>query len=304
MWQASLPYILAAIALQTCSVLSQAYVVREMLLAFGPRIHLGDVLQIILAASFATVFIPSAGLSGLALRTKYLGDNGYTVEASLFTFILESLGLGIALSILVTLALLQLALAGRQVSWQALGLLAGTVLLASVLLAIIIDALLNRDWPLRSLRKPLALVNRVLSRWGRSPLTTTTLEQKLGDLRRAVFALDIRARLRLLLGSLGRALGEALCLQMTLLALGQIVPLYVTIASHGLSAAVGCFSSAPGGLFVTDSSLPALLAQQGVPVSAAIAATLVFRLISFWVPRALGLGAWYNLEKHNAQSLH
>jgi len=105
------------------------------------------------------------------------------------------------------------------------------------------------------------------------------------------------------LASLARALGEVLCLHMTLMAFGQVVPLHVTVISHALSAALGWLSSSPGGLLVTESSLPALMASRGVPISAAIAAALVFRLIAFWLPRALGLGTWYNLQRHTSRSL-
>jgi len=301
--QANGSYLVAAIAFQASSVLSHAYVVRKALLAFGPRTGFWHVLQIALAGAFATLLIPSAGLSGLALRARYLTENGYTVEASLCSFVLESVGLGIALSTLAAAAFLRLTLTGQQAPWWALALLLSTVLLGGALLAILAYAPRSGDPLSRWLHTLLGPVNRIRARWGRPTLAASALEQRLDHLRQAVLALNAPARFRLLLASLARALGEVLCLHMTLMAFGQVVPLHVTVISHALSAALGWLSSSPGGLLVTESSLPALMASRGVPISAAIAAALVFRLIAFWLPRALGLGTWYNLQRHTSRSL-
>jgi hypothetical protein len=95
----------------------------------------------------------------------------------------------------------------------------------------------------------------------------------------------------------------ALCLHMTLLAFGRTVPFHVIIISYSLSDVLGGLSSLPAGLLVTETSLTALLANAGVPLSEAVAATLTFRLIALWLPRAIGLGTWYNLDRHSDRPL-
>jgi uncharacterized protein (TIRG00374 family) len=90
---------------------------------------------------------------------------------------------------------------------------------------------------------------------------------------------------------------------MTLLAFNRFVPLHVTIISYSLSDVLGGVSSLPAGLLVTETSLTALLANAGLPLPVAVAATLTFRLIALWLPRTLGLGTWYNLQRHSARPL-
>jgi len=297
--QASALPLLAAVSCQAFSILSHTLVVQRILLAFAPRIPLRKVLQVTLASGFASMFIPSIGLSGLAVRGRYLGEHGYTVEATLFTFYLEAFGQATAYCLIVALALLWQTLGGQAVPWQPLALLVSITLLGSISLALILADPRRRDWRYALL----AQVNKICTRGSRLPIPDSELEQRLTVARQSVLALSTQARLHLLLGNLGRGLGTALCLHMTLLAFDQHVPLHLTIINHTLSDMLGGASSIPGGLLVTETSLSALLANAGVPLSAAIAATLSFRLIALWLPRVLGLATWYNLQRHSARPL-
>ncbi|MGC8785810.1 MAG: lysylphosphatidylglycerol synthase domain-containing protein, partial [Anaerolineae bacterium] len=97
------PYLLGALALQILSVLLGAYIVHQMLPAFGAAMDFTRVLHVTQASSFASLFIPSAGLSSLAVRTRYLGENGCSIEGTFLIFALETLGQGFAISIWVAL---------------------------------------------------------------------------------------------------------------------------------------------------------------------------------------------------------
>jgi len=299
MRQASALPLLAALACQGLSTLSHTYVVHRTLLAFGPRTGFWNVLQVTLASGFATVFIPSVGLSGLAVRNRYLGEYGYTTGAAILTFSLEMLGQSTAHCLIVGLALLRHILGGEAAPWRALVLLVSMVLLGIASLALLLSDPHKRDWRYALLEQ----VNRIRTRWSRLPLPASELEQRLSFLRQAMLALSSQAGLRLLLGNLGRVFGMALCLQMTLLAFDQVVPLHVTIISYSLSDVLGGASSLPAGLLVTETSLSALLVNAGLPLPVAVAATLTFRLITLWLPRTLGLGTWYNLQRHSARPL-
>ena len=89
----------------------------------------------------------------------------------------------------------------------------------------------------------------------------------------------------------------------TLLAFDQAMPLHVTVIGYSLSDVLGGVSSLPAGLLVTETSLSALLANAGLPLPVAVAATLTFRLITLWLPRTLGLGTLYNLQRRSARPL-
>jgi uncharacterized protein (TIRG00374 family) len=297
--QASVPPLLVALACEGLSILSHTYVVHRLLLAFGRFTSFWKVLQVALASGFATMFIPSVGVSGLALRSRYLGEYGYTTAATLLTFSLEGLLQAVSHCVIVILALLWHVWAGQAAPWWALALLLSMVLLGSVSLALLLSAPHKPDWRYALL----ARANRLRTRWGRLPIPTSELEKRLSTSRQAVLSLGTQAGVRLLFGNIGRTLGGALCLQFTLMAFGQAVPFHSTVISYSLSDILGGASSLPGGLFVTETSLSASLANSGVPLTAAVAATLTFRLMALWLPRALGLGTWYNLQRHSSRPL-
>jgi len=49
----------------------------------------------------------------------------------------------------------------------------------------------------------------------------------------------------------------------------------------------------PGGLGFVEAGLTATLAAAGIGAEEAVAATLLFRLVSFWLPLPVGAGAWW-----------
>jgi uncharacterized protein (TIRG00374 family) len=292
-------YLLLAVALQVAALLGTDYLVHQAAPAFGPRLSFGFVVQVLMASQFTTMFIPSAGLSGLALRTRYFRERGCPLGASLLTYALEVLAQGIAIAIAVALALLSLTLAGRGAPWWILVLLLATMLVGVAALSLLLADPRQGDWRHAMLER----VSKALVRLGRRPLPTATIQQRLGQMRQAVVTISPPLRLRLLLTALARTAADILCLQVTLLAFGQVVPLERTTLGFGLSNILAYLSSLPGGLFVTEGSLLAILAKEGVPVAMAVAATLTYRLFAFWMPRMLGLVTLWSLQRQSNQPL-
>ena len=297
--QADGRYLLAALALQIVSLLCIAYLVHQAVPAFGPALDFGCVLQVIMASQFTSMFIPSAGLSGLALRVRYFGERGCQVETALASYALEGLGHGLAIAVTVTLVLLSLTLTGQGAPWWILALLLAPMLLGLAVLAIALGQPQSDDWRYAVLDR----VNKVLARLGRRPLEAAPLQQRLDQVRQAVRALSGPRRLRLLVASMGRILSDILCLQMTLLAFGQAVRLSMTTLGYTLSSVLAYLSALPGGLFVTESSLSAILAREAVPAAVAVAATLTYRLFAFWLPRVVGLLSLLNLQRQSSRPL-
>jgi len=296
---ASLLPVLGSLICQGASYVSHAYVVRRILLAFGPRLRLWRVLQITLASAFATMLLPSAGLSGIALRARYLSDDGCGLGETFLTSNLESLGQSAAYSLMVLGAFVLHLQQGQVPPWTSLLLLASVALLGALFLVVALSDPHKRDWRYKSL----ARVNAIRSRWGRSEVAASSLEQRLVTLRQAVRTLGSEAGAQLLLGNLGRAVFGALSLQLVLVAFGQAMPFYATIISFSLSDVLGGLTALPAGLLVTETTLTALLVRSGVSPSVALAATLTFRLIAVWLPRLVGVGAWINLERQCSRPL-
>ncbi len=295
--QASAWPLVGALLCQMVSVLSQTYVAQRLMSRFGPHLGFGEALQVMLASGLATLLIPSAGVSGLVVRARYLGELGFTAEATLFGYYLETLGQGVGHSVLLTGALLAGTLHERADLLRPLVLLLGGVILGGVVLALLLSRPRERDWRHALLER----VNAVLIRLRRRPVPVEQLEQRLHKMREALASLGWGDQLRILAGGIGRVLASALSLQLALRALGQTVSLGTTIVAFSISDVLGYVSTLPGGLVVIETSLLALLSSLGVPVDIASTATLIYRLVALWLPRSLGALTWFNLQRKSSK---
>jgi hypothetical protein len=53
----------------------------------------------------------------------------------------------------------------------------------------------------------------------------------------------------------------------------------------------------PGGLGFVEAGLVGTLALSGITTAQAVLATLVFRLVSFWLPIPIGFAAWWMFRR-------
>ncbi len=81
---------------------------------------------------------------------------------------------------------------------------------------------------------------------------------------------------------------EAAALWLVLTAFSIDVKVFQVLAAFGSSQIVGGLPGMPGGLGVTEGTLAVILAAYGFRVSSTIAPVLVFRIVSYWLPAALG----------------
>jgi uncharacterized protein (TIRG00374 family) len=89
----------------------------------------------------------------------------------------------------------------------------------------------------------------------------------------------------------GRLVAEAAALWLVLDAFGIEVNVYQVMAAFGVSQLAGGVPGTPGGMGITEGALAFILAAYGFPVTITLAPVLVFRVISYWLPAALGFMA-------------
>jgi len=101
-----------------------------------------------------------------------------------------------------------------------------------------------------------------------------------------------RPRLHVLatLWQLATIVNDALTMWVLLLALGVHAPLPLVFASFMVSTLLRTVSIVPAGIGPFEAASVATLTLANVPITAALAATLAFRALSFWLP--LGPGLW------------
>jgi uncharacterized protein (TIRG00374 family) len=78
------------------------------------------------------------------------------------------------------------------------------------------------------------------------------------------------------------------CLALSLIAVGSPVPWSTLILVWSVGVGAGSFGLTPGGLGLVEAALAAALVAAGVHSPQAVAAVLVYRLISFWLVDAVG----------------
>ncbi len=92
--------------------------------------------------------------------------------------------------------------------------------------------------------------------------------------------------------------GDIFCLYFALLSFNYTPHISIVIFTYCVSKIMATISFIPGGLGVIEASMSLLLIGFGVPAPTALAAVLIFRLISFWLPIPLGLVSFLNLQRN------
>lgn len=72
------------------------------------------------------------------------------------------------------------------------------------------------------------------------------------------------------------------------LGLGHTIPVYIISGAFIGTNIISLLPFAPGALILYESSMTYLFVSLGIPLSASIIATLVYRLLSFWLPMPAG----------------
>ena len=91
--------------------------------------------------------------------------------------------------------------------------------------------------------------------------------------------------------AVGRWAFEYFALLLTLYAIGANPNPWVALLAFVAASVLGMIPLTPGGLGFVEAGLTALLVLSGITPGEAVLATLVFRLVSFWLPMPIGLVA-------------
>jgi uncharacterized protein (TIRG00374 family) len=87
------------------------------------------------------------------------------------------------------------------------------------------------------------------------------------------------------------------CLYVCLQALGLSLPLSVVLVVFTLGVSAGEAVPTPGGLGGFEAGLAAGFVAYGIEPSQALAAAILYRLVSYWLPLAAGLAAFIASER-------
>jgi uncharacterized protein (TIRG00374 family) len=102
-----------------------------------------------------------------------------------------------------------------------------------------------------------------------------------------------------LLSSMALTLGNVLCLSACAMALGIHLPFAVIVLIFSFGIGAGTATPTPGGLGGFEAGLAAAFITYHVSSPAALAAALLYRLISYWLPLAFGAAAFVICQRRN-----
>jgi uncharacterized protein (TIRG00374 family) len=265
-------WLLVAAGLQGATYVCAAAVWQRALAHRGVRLPLGRLVPLGLAKLFMDQAVPSAGMSGTVLVVRALERRGVPRDHAVGSVVTSLLAFYLGYLVATALAVAILAAHGEVPTVVLLPAAALCVLAAGLPLAVL--ALRRRV----TLRPP-----GWAERW---PGVRDVASALRADSERRFFAPRTLAETTLLQIAIFAL--DALTLGATLRAVASPAGAPVVFASFVLASVVSTLAWVPGGLGTFDASSVALLHLAGVSVPSALAATLLLRGFSFWLPMIPG----------------
>ncbi|WP_324789588.1 YbhN family protein [Streptomyces sp. H51] len=280
-----------AVALEAASFLALASLQRWLLRRAVVRPGLGTMTAFVLAANAMAGVIPAGSALSVAWAIRQLRRR--QIGLALGVAMLAVSG---ALSALTLASLLAVGALVANPAGPAPGLRAVILVSAAVLATVTVSAVaLTRSSAARGVMRHAG--NRVA---GNRPAL-----RRLGKLLSEVLhqAESIQPGLRhwgrpFALASLNWVC-DAAALTACLWALDIDVPWRGVLVAYGLTQISISLRLTPGSVGIAEASLGALLVVQGLRADQAIAAALLYRIVSFWMPQPVGWASWLRLTLHS-----
>lgn len=266
-------WLLVGALLQVATYVCAAGVWARALAAHGEHRPLPSLVSLGLAKLFMDQALPSAGLSGslLVLRGMAQRNVRYEVGVAVFLVGLVSFYLAFGVALALTLAILWVqGDLSRVFLWLTSGFLLVALLVPLSVLWLRRHGAQRLPGVLLRLA-PVAAMLKVLGATSVTELRRPGLLAETTALQLCIFLLD------------------AATLGVALLALGGAASAGTVFASFVTASVVATLTLLPGGIGTFDTSCVAMLHVTGVPIEAALTATLLFRGLSLFLPLLPGL---------------
>jgi uncharacterized protein (TIRG00374 family) len=293
--RANWTWLFVAILLQLISYSFLTWLNYLALQPFSGKIRFRRLAAILTSMAFIEVAIPSAGASGVAMRARMLQKHGqYTLEASLFSLVVETLYEGVIVASVAFAGLLYLLQIGGMSGADIGGLAAA---------GICIGGLVWGSWRIiQHEQRSRQLLSRFIRFWNRvlgkiRPIEIDHFEQRLELFHAGLAKFRTAPRWKFWLAAFGKVVFDVATLGACFYLFNHAISSETLLVGYGLVLLLSGLAALPGGLGLADVSLPVIFAQLGVIGSVALAAGLMYRLIAFWAVRFLGFVSWQFLER-------
>ena len=275
-------WIPAVIVLESASIAALAGMQRRLLAAGGASVGVRAMLATTFAANALSVSVPLAGPElGTAFAFRRYTGQGADAPLAAWSLVVGGVASAVAAALLVAGGVL--ASGNLPVTAAA----ATTVTLAAAALAAAVAAARRARirgaagkpaaWMLRHalrlLRRPAEDPAQVIRAWA----------GRLGSLRLTASGWMLVTGL-----ALANWLADAAVLTVSIHAAGAAVPWNALLLAYGSGVGAQSVNITPGGVGITEGTLGLILVAAGLRAGQAVAAVLLYRLISFWLVASAG----------------
>jgi len=271
-----------AVAAEAGSMAAFARPQRRLIRAGGTKLHLGSVMAITYAGNAISVSLPLAGPE-MATGFIYRSYSRLGIDPAVAGWALAVSG--VFSSVAFALVLAGGAAASGSTSAMALGFAgaASTLLLTVVVLSALRSGRVRQR--LNALVARLVARSRKLVNWP-GPDAVAALDRFLD--RVASLRLPRVQYAEVMALAVWNWAADCLCLAFSIRAIGVDVPWQGLVLAYSAGMAAASVGLTPGGLGVVEAVLSASLVALGIKDHSALAAVLVYRLISFWLVMSVG----------------
>ena len=275
-------WLVLAVLLEWVSMASFAHLQCRLLKAGKARVELRAVLATVYAGNALSSSVPFAGSQmSVVFVFRRFKQMGVEPTVAGWTLVVAGVISSLASALLLVVGAV---LTGNEVV-AATGAAAGIV---GVAILVVATAAVRRPAVLTALQRPAGWTLRhawgVLGRPERDPdAAIASLAARLGSLR-----LPPSGWATVVVAALLNWLADMGVLAASIVAVGAAVPWRGLLFAYGVGTAAGSVGVIPGGLGVVEAALALSLMGAGVRHPLALAAVLVYRLISFWMVIAVG----------------
>ncbi|MGH9127609.1 MAG: lysylphosphatidylglycerol synthase transmembrane domain-containing protein [Acidimicrobiales bacterium] len=282
------PWVVAACAAELASMVAFARVQRWLLRAGGVPLGLVPMVEITFAGNALSVSLPGGVAWGAGYAFEQLRRRG--ANRILAVWVVLAAG---ALDALALFVLIVIGVWGAGATGPARDLRIPAAILAAIPVAIaaVYVVLRHSGWCRRVGSAAARAVQQRLP-WGDAAgRLAKAAGRRLGAVqpRPADWAASFGI-------AMANWLYDGACLVCCMLALGIAIPWRGLLVAYCLAQIGASLPILPGGIGIVEASLSVALIAYGVHTSDAVAAVLLYRIISFWALVPIGWGAWGLLQ--------
>jgi len=281
---ASGTWLAAALAAESLSLLTFAWLQQRVLRLSGTAIPIGGLFLLTLANDAIACTVPGEPAVSSAYRYRYYRRRGASGASSGWTIFTILVAQAIGMSLLLLIGVI-VALAGNK---STLG--AGVTVVGLVLVLGAGAVLIRRDLVLRLASSVVRGVDRLTRRRHGPQANQVTIAARIERTLTRMREIPLGPRSTVAVVATATTVWgcDCLCLVCSFRAVHAGIPWHAVVLAYGVAQVVGSLPIVPGGLGIVEGSLAVVLVAYGVGQVTAVSAALAFRLVNFWLAIAVG----------------